>query len=410
MHGRRASSPFVSTAQIPGRAAESGVGSSLLSPGCVPPFLLSSESNRGPSVFKAEGDAADSGDPLDHSRSTFSAAKAEPLVNVWMAEESLPEGNSTSFQSFLPPNVVFDEREVVGDLPASAEERTLVVHEAPSITTAISPEDLPPALTSPRAGPPSSPGGGTDQPRPGAMAMESSARWPTAPQEERAVETEASHPERRATEWTMLEGSAVVPSRPSELAFILDALLDEIIGGLQEKPDGCPQALVEPALQSVPPLPPPPLAALAPSELPTCVALQSVSITRAGKGTNLASLPEPRQHRLSAPTRDEVHRASTPTSFRHPVVHYKASSRSGGSTWQHYCSTTVSSVADRSDDGGEEDGDEGDEWGGDCGDDVFPGSTSGLDDMQDGEVELLTVSPTVGYRSYRSHMEIGGST
>ena len=379
MYGRRASSPFVSPVQPPNQADNLLVGHSQLSPKPVPQFNAS--------TLKEEtkhGAASESSmSSISHSQNfqnSLPEAEELPPADVRRATENLDE-DLLSFGSRLPSNVVFDEREVLGELPATGE---ALLHAAEaSSAMGTSKAGIGHALPFT---------GSQEHPHKDTM-LNATALKPIE-----VLETAACVPRHRIT--GLEEPPAAPTSGPSDVVLILNAILDDIIATLPERMDRFP--LTDTAVQSQStsyqlPVGPSVLMSLASTPpIDKGDTLFSTSITH---GAAHQSRPEPRLHPSSAPTRDEVHRATTPTNFRPFVSHHKTNSRSG-STWQHYCSTNASSAAARSDDEdyeGEEEEGEGDGWGSDSGgDDKYPGSTSGLEDMQDGEVELLTVSPTVG--------------
>ena len=105
--------------------------------------------------------------------------------------------------------------------------------------------------------------------------------------------------------------------------------------------------------------------------------------------------PASRFHPMSAPTRDAVQRATTPTTFRPPGG--RKSGGSKGSTWHHYSGQSSVNGAISDDEDDDEGSPEDDDGWGDSEEDEYFGTTSGLDEtvIPEGEMELLTVSPTV---------------
>ena len=378
MYGRRASSPFVSPVQPPNQADNLLAGHSQLSPKSVPQFNASTKKEE-----TKHGTASESStSSISHSQNFQNLLpEAEELLPPDVQTENLDE-DLLSFGSRLPSNVVFDEREVLGELPATGE---ALLHAAEaSSAKGKSEAEIGHALPFTVS---------QEHPHKDTM-LNTTALKPV----EQALETAACVPRHHIT--GLEEPLAAPSSGPSDVVLVLNAILDDIIATLPERMDRFP--LTDTTVQSQStsyqlPVGTSALTSLASSPpLDKGDTLYSTSITH---GAAHESRPEPRLHPSSAPTRDEVNRATTPTNFRSFVSHHKTNSRSG-STWQHYCSTNASSAAARSDDehyDGEEEEGEGDGWGSDSGgDDKYPGSTSGLEDMQDGEVELLTVSPTVG--------------
>ena len=424
MYGRHAAVPPPAAAAVSGSATTAALGLPLLTStsGSLP-----QPTPRGAGPLRVERSNSLLG------RGTLSIALAASPIPAAGADQppwsvSRPVGAGTadllSLESRLPSNVVFDEREVIGGGPLL--EVALPLHSV-AATAAVGPEgsggagDLSPAAS-------------RDVRNPLPVAQQRHKPESSGPSYAEVGSGPAPGPAARPAPGPAA-GSTSGPaagrdsSEPSD-GSILDALLDELIDQLAEKMARKQTAAAAAAIATSAAA-----SAAAPPSLPlsqpaaTAAKLHSVSVSHATKYGEQAVGEEeeeaepiggvlrqpPRSHPRSAPTRDDVDRSLTPTAFRLPL---KGGGGGGsGPTWRRYSSHSSVVTAGVTDDDGrdygdddedddDEDGGDDDTWGGggeEEDEEYRLGTTSGTEGMvvlQDGEVELLTVSSAVSFHHW----------
>ena len=450
MYGRHVAAPPPAAAATVGAAASLGMPLMTSTSGSLP---QPTPRGAGPSSVERSNSLL--------GRGALSIALAASPIPAAGADQppwsvSTPVGAGTadllSLESRLPSNVVFDEREVIGGEPLLGPASSLRSFTAAAVgpdgsggagnlspaaalgalagcTVPLSlevrsplpvaqqrhkPESSSPSYAEVGSGPASGP---ATWPAPGPAAGSTSgpATWP-AP-------GPAPGPAAGSTSGPAAGRDSSEPSDGSILDALLDELIDQLAEKMARKQTAAAAATIATSAAA---------SAAAPPSLPlsqpaaTAAKLHSVSVSHATKYGEQAVGEEeeeaepiggvlrqpPRSHPRSAPTRDDVDRSLTPTAFRLPL---KGGGGGGsGPTWRRYSSHSSVVTAGVTDDDGrdygdddedddDEDGGDDDTWGGggeEEDEEYRLGTTSGTEGMvvlQDGEVELLTVSSAVSF-------------